>query len=109
MRVWDIKPQKLCRHHLLGEHREVHAIWSILVKNKKGYSRHPEVLRWKGRLASLYARHLALVKELSRRGYQHRSNFNYIYATGLSRQRRYVDSRQKQIMILREKRCGCRV
>jgi hypothetical protein len=25
MRIWDIEPRKLCRNHLLGEHRELHA------------------------------------------------------------------------------------
>jgi len=57
MRVWDINPEKLCRNHLLGEHREIHGIWSILTKGKKGYANHPETLRWKGRLKALYRRH----------------------------------------------------
>ena len=67
MRIWDISPKKLCRNHLLGEHRELHAIWSILTKNKKGYARHPETLRWKGKLAALYSRHKMLVEELKNR------------------------------------------
>ena len=41
MRIWNISPKKLCRNHLLGEHRELHAIWSVLVNGKKGYARHP--------------------------------------------------------------------
>jgi len=41
MRIWDIPPRKLCRNHLLGEHRELHAIWSILIRSKKGYLKHP--------------------------------------------------------------------
>ncbi len=32
MRIWDIPPKLLCRNHLLGEHRELHAIWSILTQ-----------------------------------------------------------------------------
>ena len=36
MRIWDIAAHKLCRNHLLGEHRELHAIWSILTTGKKG-------------------------------------------------------------------------
>ena len=48
MRIWDVSPKKLCRHHLLGEHRELHAIWSVLVNGKMGYARHPETLRWRG-------------------------------------------------------------
>ena len=34
MRTWDIPPEKLCRQHLLGEHRELHAIWSIITKKE---------------------------------------------------------------------------
>jgi hypothetical protein len=54
MRIWDIPPEKLCRDHLLGEHRELHEIWSILINNKKGYARHPETLRWKGKQRAVY-------------------------------------------------------
>ncbi|NOT23776.1 MAG: pyrimidine dimer DNA glycosylase, partial [Nitrospiraceae bacterium] len=57
MRIWDISPKKLCRNHLLEEPRELHAIWSVLVNGKKGYSRHPETLRWKGKLKALFGRH----------------------------------------------------
>jgi hypothetical protein len=69
LRIWDLSPKKLCRQHLLGEHRELHAIWSILTKNKKGYSKHPEVLRWKGKLKALYLRYERLVTEMGERGY----------------------------------------
>ena len=42
MRIWDVPPECLCRQHLLGEHRELHAIWTILTTGKTGYTRHPE-------------------------------------------------------------------
>lgn len=58
---------------MLGEHRELHAIWSVLVNGKKGYANHPETLRWKGKLKALYGRHEALVVEMSNRGCQYRS------------------------------------
>lgn len=73
MRVWDIPVERLCRNHLLAEHRELHAIWSIIVNQRKGYSRHPEVLRWHGKLGALYLRHEAQKAEMLRRGYTHRS------------------------------------
>ena len=57
MRIWDFPANKLCTKHLLGEHCELHALWNILTQNKSGYSRHPETLRWKGKLAALYLRH----------------------------------------------------
>jgi len=109
MRIWDITPKRLCRNHLLGEHRELHAIWSILTKNKLGYSRHPETIRWKGRLKALYLRHQELVKDMSRRGYNHRSDLDSRLAKGARVQERYVDPIKRQIAILRSKKCGCKV
>lgn len=78
MRVWDqIAPARLCRQHLLGEHRELHCIFTVLAKRKKGYSQHPETLRWKRHLRALSHRHRLLVKEMTRRGYNHKSPINY--------------------------------
>ena len=57
----------LCRGHLLGEHRELHAVWAVLTKDKRGYSRHPETLRWRGRLRALFLRHASLVEEMALR------------------------------------------
>jgi hypothetical protein len=109
MRIWDIEHRKLCRNHLLGEHRELHAIWSILTNNKKGYSRHPETLRWQGKLKALYLRHGLLVKELKRRGYRHKSNLGKRFATGSRMQNSFVNSYREQIQIIRRKKCGCKV
>lgn len=109
MRIWDISPKRLCRNHLLGEHRELHAIWSVLVNGKRGYAHHPETLRWKGKLKALYGRHEALVAEMSKRGYLHRSPLAERQATGSAKQTVYVDQPRKQIMILRNKQCRCDV
>jgi hypothetical protein len=108
MRIWDIAPSKLCRQHLLGEHRELHAIWSVLVNRKAGYSRHPETLRWKGKLAALYQRHEKLVNEMLGRGYKHASPLDAKLANGLAVQNEFVDTVGKQKDILREKKCGCK-
>jgi putative hemolysin len=109
MRIWDISPEKLCRQHLLGEHSELHAIWTILTRGKTGYSRHPETMRWKGKLKALYARHEALVKEMVRRGYRHNSPLSQELAKGAARQDIYVDSYDEQCNILRHKGCGCMI
>ena len=109
MRIWDLSPSRLCRNHLLGEHRELHAIWSVLTKNKKGYSRHPEVLRWKGRLKALYQRHELLVAEMSERGYIHKSPLDIKLAVGAARQKSFVNTYEEQVKNLRAKKCGCRV
>jgi hypothetical protein len=109
MRIWDIPPEKLCRNHLLGEHRELHAIWSILTKGKTGYANHPETKRWRGRLKALYLRHEELVIELIRRGYRHQSPLEKHLATGKSEQAEFVDSPDVQKKILKKKDCGCLV
>ena len=109
MRIWDISPKKLCRNHLLGEHRELHAIWSVLVNGKKGYARHPETLRWRGKLKALYSRHDALVYEMTVRGYQHRSPLPKRLARGSAVQRVFVATRSAQIEILKKKGCPCDV
>jgi hypothetical protein len=109
MRIWDLSPKRLCRNHLLGEHRELHAIWSVLVNGKKGYSQHPETLRWKGKLRALFGRHEALVTEMTERGYRHRSPLAKRQATGGAQQEVYVDSPREQVRILRGKHCQCDV
>jgi uncharacterized protein YbgA (DUF1722 family) len=73
VRVWDVNPGYLNRQSLLGEHRELHAIVSIIKNNKKGYSRHPETLRWMGFGWALSQRHKLLAMEMNLRGYVDRS------------------------------------
>jgi hypothetical protein len=109
VRIWDLPPRILCRAHLLGEHRELHAIWIVLTKNKKGYSRHPETIRWRGRLKALFIRHESLIEEMGRRGYRHASPLNRKLATGKARQDLYVDRPAAQRARLRAKRCDCKV
>ena len=107
MRIWDIPPQKLCSMHLLGEHRELHAVWSIITKNKKGYSFHPETLRWRGKLEALYRRHEKLVEEMKTRGYRHASPLDAALASGSKVQDILVDSLEEQCRILKRKDCDC--
>ena len=73
MRIWDISPGYLNRQSLLGEHRELHGIVSIIVNNKKGYSKHPETLRWVGYGWALKQRHSLLAAEMALRGFTDRS------------------------------------
>jgi uncharacterized protein YbgA (DUF1722 family) len=73
VRIWDVNPGYLNRQSLLGEHRELHAIVSIIKNNKKGYSRHPETLRWKNFGWGLSQRHRLLVAEMNLRGYVDRT------------------------------------
>ncbi len=73
MRVWDIHPGYLNRQSLLGEHREIHAVFSVILNHKAGYASHPETMRWRGSLGALTLRHDMLVAEMRFRGYGHRS------------------------------------
>lgn len=107
MRIWDIPPEKLCRSHLLGEHREIHAIWRILTSNKAGYSKHPETLRWVGKLKALYLRHEIVASEMEKRGFKHRSPLEKKLARGSSLQDEFVDNPRKQREILKKKGCSC--
>jgi len=107
MRIWDLPPSCLCRQHLLGEHRELHALWSILINKKKGYSRHPETLRWRGKLAALYRRHEELKAEMACRGYRHKTPLDKRRACGLSRQDEFLQTAESQAEHLRRKGCGC--
>ena len=109
MRIWDLEPERLCRQHLLGEHRELHGLWVILTEDRRGFARHPETARWRGKLKALYRRHEALVAEMGRRGYRHQTPLPAAQATGLGVQEDYKDSPAEQVKILRKKGCGCRV
>ena len=107
MRIWDVPPSILCRQHLLGEHRELHALWTILTECRQGYARHPETRRWRGKLAALHRRHELLAVEMQRRGYRHGSPLDPRLATGLEAQHDYVDAPAAQLVLLRAKGCGC--
>ncbi len=107
MRIWDLPPEVLCRQHLLGEHRELHGLWNVLTLGKSGYREHPETKRWVGRLAALYKRHEALVAEMYRRGYRHKTPLDVSLATGLEVQDILVDSLDEQVRMLTEKPCPC--
>lgn len=109
MRIWDLPPGILCRQHLLGEHRELHALWVVLTENRRGYSMHPETLRWVGKLGALYARHTALVREMAKRGYRHASPLDKRLARGSPRQRARLASPLAQRAMLARKGCDCRL
>lgn len=70
MRMWMVETRLLCRKHLLGEHYEIHKLVGHLGKGKS-------VLGWvKGNcleLRSIQSRHDALVEEMTRRGFLHKS------------------------------------
>ena len=102
MRIWDINPGYLNRQSLLGEHRELHGIVSIIRNNKKGYSRHPETLRWLGYGWALKQRHKFLVAEMNLRGYEDKSPVLLRSKPDVWPED-YIDSPSSQILILQRK------
>ena len=109
LRIWDLPPHVLCRNHLLGEHRELHAMWTVITKKKIGYSKHPETIRWNGKLKAMYFRHEKLVLEMKSRGYNHKSPLDKRKAIGKSTQNDFVNTISEQIVILKNKNCGCKL
>lgn len=102
MRIWDIDPGYLNRQSLLGEHRELHGIVSILVNGKKGYSRHPETIRWVGHGWALMMRHQLLAAEMKFRQYTDRSPV-CMYTQEDCWPKVYIDEPYLQFRILAEK------
>ncbi len=102
MRIWDLNPGYLNRQSLLGEHRELHGLVSITKYNKKGYSKHPETLRWIGLGWALKQRHKLLVAEMNLRGYTDKSPVLLRSKPGVW-PKVYIDEPGEQINILKEK------
>ncbi|MDD4363927.1 MAG: DUF1722 domain-containing protein [Atribacterota bacterium] len=111
MRVWDIHPGYLSDKSLLGEHVEIHALYSIICGGKKGYSQHPETKRWVENLPQLILRHNLVVKEMTLRSFRHNSPLlipeniqksDYAFPANLS----YVDIPSRQFAILQNKYLG---
>lgn len=107
MRIWDVPVRRLCRNHLLGEHRELHAVWNIITLGKKGYATHPETRRWVGKLGALFARHEEEVREMTRRGWKHESPLDEGLASGSIRQDAFVTPPEEQRRMLTCRGCGC--
>lgn len=101
MRVWDISPGYLNRASLLGEHREIHALWVVIHKQNAGYRHHPETRRWLNCPEALVLRHNMVVAEMSLRGWQHHSPLPDNTAGG--RPEGWVNTPQEQLVLLAKK------
>jgi hypothetical protein len=70
MRMWMVDPRRMCSQHLLGEHVELH----MLVASLRGRrSLAGFVANGLIEVHSVRDRHAALVREMRRRGFRHRS------------------------------------
>jgi Pyrimidine dimer DNA glycosylase/Protein of unknown function (DUF1722) len=105
MRIWDLAAGYLNRGSLLGEHRELHGIHSILMNGKTGYARHPETRRWATAVSGLSVRHRQLVAEMRLRGYTDRTPL-MCNVSGARRPRSFVTPPEEQVILLRKKYVG---
>ena len=105
MRIWnEISPDRLCRKHLLAEHRETLCVWSVITNNKKGYSRHPETVRYRNNLNALVYRHDTIVAEATSRGYSFKDLPN---SDGIPPLNHIVPAWDNQEHSLDSKNCNC--
>ena len=112
MRIWDIPCEYLCDKHLLGEHRELHCIWTFITTNKGGsYKKHPETLRWFGKERALADRHSEQIREMAKRGFKHKSDLLFDSNSAYSQavQNEQWQTLKKQIKILKAKNCDCKL
>jgi len=95
MRMWMISPHLLCRKHLLGEHVEIHMLCGAM-QGGKSLAGHLE----RGQLEPQNAqrRHLELVVEMARRGYNHRSPLPIVHVR--PHQHGYVNAEQSQLDLI---------
>lgn len=68
--MWMIDPTKLCKNHLCGEHRELHALVGMINKDisLKGYINNGLI-----EVHNIRQRHSELAAEMLRRKYYHKS------------------------------------
>ena len=108
MRIWDLPVSVLCNNHLLGEHHELHTIWSVVSNGQeRGWARHPETKRWKGKLSALFRRHESEVIEMDHRGFQHLSPLIPPILDCME-QDVLIDSIHRQEALLYNKPCNCK-
>ena len=105
MRIWDLPAGYLNRQSLLGEHRELHGIYSILTNGKAGYARHPETLRWAKALSGLALRHRQLAEEMRLRGYVDRTPLRCT-PSKTKWPETFVNEPAEQVALLRQKYVG---
>ena len=103
MRLWMVDPVALCRQHLLGEHREVHAFAAAINRKRsvEGYLKNGLL-----EIKQLKKRHEQLKKEMLKRGYKHMSPLpTIVKVPGFQGK---IDRKASEL-ILRMKCSNCRI
>ncbi len=88
MRMWMTDPSKMCRQHLLGEHNELHMFVGTL---NVGIKVTKYLLTNLLEPRSIKKRHSLLVKEMKRRGYNHKSPLPKFSLKNLTKAQRDVE------------------
>lgn len=70
MRLWNVKPEIMCRRHLLGEHVEIHMFVGAI---RKGISMEGFLKAGVLQYDLLETRHDLIVTEMINRGYNHKT------------------------------------
>ena len=73
VRIWKTPLYFLNRKRLLGEHFELHVILSAILRGKGAWFNHPQTKRFYNHIGELKYRHREQVREMLRRGYNHKS------------------------------------
>ena len=94
MRMWMTDPTGMCRKHLLGEHVEIHMLAGTL---DRGKSIQGHLDRGQLEPQNMRRRHAALVKEMKRRGYKHRSPLS-CSATAIPKGRVDVKASERELV-----------
>ena len=102
MRIWDLHPGYLNPDSLLCEHRELHAMASLIVNRKKDDVQDPETLRWMEFGWALNKRHQLLAAEMKLRGNHETSPVHIRENKGVWPDT-FIDDPYVQIRRLREK------
>ena len=104
-RMWMTDETKMCRQHLLGEHKEIHQFVGTLKKKMRvdGYVKGNCI-----EIDSIISRHDILVSEMQKRGYNHKSpiesedDINEIISYLPNDIKRFkIDKRSSQVEIFR--------
>ena len=72
MRMWNVDPKLMCRNHLLGEAREMHALVGMILHGKK-LSGTKYITQGLVEVHNIRIRHDVLALEMLKRNYRHMS------------------------------------
>jgi hypothetical protein len=89
MRMWMVEPRKMCRKHLMGEHVEIHMLIGSM---RRGYSIQGYIDNNLLEISSISKRHNDLVTEMTKRGYNHKSDLDEIEVKELVKKYKQYES-----------------